>query len=126
MGVDNSARTYIISWDKGGIAAAAIRVNGSFLKISDRDKKDSIRKKDVSNPNKDYLDRIMKTNVYSYHLKNDNSKTLSMGIMFDEAEELYKRNITSNTNTTDGKIIETDNKMVDYNTLHLYHLLAFQ
>ena len=31
MGVDNSASTYIISWDKGGTAIAAIRVNGSFF-----------------------------------------------------------------------------------------------
>ena len=68
----------------------------------------------------------MKTNVYSYHLKNENSKTLSMEVMFDEAEELYKRNITSNTSTTDGKVVETENKMIDYNTLHLYHILAFQ
>ena len=42
-----------------------------------------------------------------------------MADMFDQAEELYKRNIISNSNTTDGKIIEKENKMVDYTTLHL-------
>ena len=59
--------------------------------------------------------------------------------MHDEFYDLFKRNATMNKYTSDGKYIvakmeepdengiikEVEPKMVEYNTIHLYHILAF-
>ena len=56
----------------GGTNRATISATtGAYSSVSDRNKKESIRKKDILEKDKDYLDRILKLNIYSYNFKDD-------------------------------------------------------
>ena len=44
---------------------------GAFVAVSDRRRKENIRKKDISNNEKDYLERILDLKLYSCTMKED-------------------------------------------------------
>jgi len=125
-----------------GSTLATIDATGTYTKVSDKALKQSIRAKNTNG--KDYLTRILNLPVYSYAFNlpnvgvNDHAnQMICIGVMADDLASfngncLGKKkyiNTSFQCNAPDPTKCDYCNPStttVDYNSIFLYHILAFQ
>ena len=89
-----------------------INSSGTLTTASDRKLKDSLRKKDIWE--KDYLQRILDLDVYSYTWKNKKSKShdphhVQVGLLYEDVEKLFNGNALSHPKAREGFVCEDKN-----------------
>lgn len=129
----DAAQWYEYTAGVSNVKIAAIqKTTGVYLTISDRNFKNDLLLKD-NFKDKNYLDRVLNTKIYSYTMKNDTEKHVNVGIIYDEIEQTYnggclsKRKVhkdyNKNTNYNDNT---KEENLINYQELFLYHILGFQ
>jgi hypothetical protein len=97
--------------------------------------KENIRQKCYNN--KDYLNRILNTKVYSYTFKQDsgvaNNGGVYLGCLYEEIYTLFNSNITSckykpleNEDQSILQMADVKERSINYSQMVLYVILAFQ
>ena len=114
-----------------------INSSGTLTTASDRKLKNSLRKKDIFG--KDYLQRILDLDVYSYTWKHKKSKShdphhVQVGLLYEDVEKLFNGNALSHPKPREGFACEDKNCPSCTSTINgikpveilWYFILAFQ
>ena len=125
----------------GGTSMSYISSSGSLISLSSDTMKTNIRKKNPHDQSKQYLNRILQTNIYSYSYINDTctQNVVNVGVLrsevinqFNENGLGYRKKISNSTyncGNSECKLCNSDiesDQHVNHNEIFYYHILAFQ
>ena len=127
----------VVEFFYGGVIKSYIDKTGALISSSDQKLKSSLRKKDIWE--KDYLQRILDLDVYSYTWKNKKSKShaahhVSVGVLYEDIQRIFNGNALSHPKPREGFACEDKNCPSCHSTINgikpveilWYLILAFQ